>query len=168
MEKINKKSSDKIDYEKELAEANLIIQELQSKSEFYRGKNNEYDQFCKDYECKIQNLENHIENLNFVLADKEKILFEYEEKTKELENKKYNNFEMNNNNNNNSRQGYNREINYKNFNSTANSHLYESDYNSHLTNKSLNPFNSAYSNGTYNLKDDTEIIFMRNQIREKG
>lgn len=167
IEKINKKSSEKIDYEKEIAEANLIIQELQSKYEFYKGKNNEYEQFCRDYDYKIQNLENQIENLNILIAEKERIIFENEEKAKEYYKNFFNDVDFNNNNNDNY-NGYNKEDNNKNFNSTAISYLYENDYNSHFSNKTMNVCNNGYSNSNYNLRYETENIFLRNQIREKG
>lgn len=160
--KINKKSIEKFDYEKELAEANLIIQELQSKCEFYKEKNNEYEQFCKDYDFKIQSLESQIENLNFVLANKEKIIYELEENLNNMSKRNYNNFEYDNYNNNN-HTNYN-----NNFNSTTNSHFYESDNNSHLSHKNSNAFNSAHSNANINNKDERENIFLRDQLKEKG
>ena len=165
--KINKKSSEKIDYEKELGEANLLIQELQSKCEFYKRKNNEFDQFCKDYDCKIQYMENQIDNLNAVIDNNEKIIFEYKEKiNNKRDGKNYNDFDYAKNND--SRFGYNREDNNQNFNSTANSHFHESDYNSHFSNKTSNAVNIAHSNTNFNIKDETANIVLRNQIKEKG
>lgn len=169
--KINKKSSEKIDYEKELAEADLIIQELQSKCEFHKGKNNEYDQFCKDYDCKIQSLENQIHNLNEIIINKEKIIFEYEENNKNNNNCNFD-YATNNNVNNESRFGYNREVNNNhsnnNFSSTTNSHFNVNDCNSNFSNKTLNAYNSGHSEMNFKIRDETEIIFLKNQIKEKG
>ncbi len=158
MRKINKKSTENNDFEREIAEANLYTQELQSKCEFYKEKNKEYDQFFKDYDCKIQILENQIKNLNLIIANKEKIIFGYEEKinsNKDAKNIKNFDYLLNKD-----RCVISREDNNHNYlNQTPNLHF---------SNKTSNAFNIAHSNGIFYNRDETEEKKIKNQIKEKG
>jgi len=161
----NKKASEHFNFEKELNESNLIIQELQTKCEFYKGKNNEYDQFCKDYEHKIQALEYQIEDMNQIMSNKDKLIYEYEEKFNYMN--ANNDFSNNNNINKESVHNsvsINNPIHYANNNKT----YYENKAKVFVKNNFQDEINNNEILSSINLNFENENIFLKNQLKEKG
>jgi DNA repair exonuclease SbcCD ATPase subunit len=158
----NKKLNENMDYEKEISKLKSIIHDLESKCNFLIKKNNECDQFCKDYEDKIQNLENQLSNLNGLVMQKEKIILEYEDKLDDHKNEIIQNLEYN------MVSASPPNLYSQNNNRDYNS-FYAGDRSENFINSNKNnDFNDYDVVSSMNFNNENENIFLRNQLRERG